>query len=79
MLGNEMTEAKEGILQITDISSEAMQLLLTYIYSGLSETKFDPNERWTECIEEIVYAADKARKNPKITVQLQLKKILNKQ
>jgi hypothetical protein len=67
MLCNDMTEKKDGNLIISDISTEAMQLLLKYVYSGITnEWTFSRNNKWTDCVEEMVYVSEKVWSNYKL-------------
>lgn len=53
MLLADMEDSKSGIINIPDLSSRAMDVILHHIYTG----KVDPS--CNQIIEEVVYGADK--------------------
>jgi len=53
----EMKEAKDNLVQISDIREESMKALLSYIYTG----KLDVPDKSAETFKDLVYAADKVR------------------
>ncbi|ODN00365.1 Speckle-type POZ protein, partial [Orchesella cincta] len=53
MLSSEFKEGKTGTINIHDLSGDAMQILLYFVYNG------GLHENWKSATEEVVYAADK--------------------
>jgi len=59
----EMTEKQEGIVEMTDVSAEALEHLLAFIYTGGITTNRTSGTKdlWVKLLPELVYMADKVR------------------
>jgi len=55
MFATEMKEAKDNVVEISDIGEEPMKAFLSYIYTG----KLGVQDKSAETFKDLVYAADK--------------------
>lgn len=53
----DMKESQTRIVQIPDITSKAMNIIIRYIYSG------ELDSHWNKFLDELIYAADKYQLN----------------
>jgi len=63
----EMKEGKDGHVEISDISINAMEWFLRYLYTGvvMSESEdIEEEQRFFQLLPEIAYIADKVRQLP---------------
>jgi len=62
----QMSETREGLVEITDVSVEALEHFLAFVYTGdVTAKRISDTEKlsWVKSLPELVYMADKVRRS----------------